>query len=80
MNTLTDTERAHIQCVNRGRLLGPGMWRNFCSRLTCGKPLEVTHEWLKDKTDLVCDDCRPAIQTCNVMSNAFSPEARNRSK
>jgi len=69
---LTDAQRVQIQNANRGRPLGPNEWRNFCCR--CGLPLVVRRDWLALKEDLTCDDCRPAIQTGNDMSSAFSPQ------
>jgi hypothetical protein len=71
---VTDKEAQEVMAANRGRALGNGKWRNFCAK--CRMPLEVSQQWLAKKTDLVCDDCRPAIQTGNSMSTAFSAEKK----
>lgn len=73
-DALKEHERIAIQKMHRGRVLGPGQWRNFCCR--CGLPLTVTHEWMKNKTDLTCDECRPPIEKGGQMATAFSSEKK----
>lgn len=75
-NPLTDEQRKSIQDELRGIQIMPGVWRNFCC--ACGLPLAVTHEFVRFKSDLTCDDCRPSIQDGNKLSGAFSPEKRTR--
>lgn len=71
-DALKEHERVAIQKVHRGRIVAPGQWRNFCC--SCGLPLTVTHDWLRDKIDLTCDDCRPPMETGGILATAFSSE------
>ena len=74
INPLTDAQRRQIQDEHRGKVIGPFQWRNFCCK--CGVPTVVHVEWLAEKTDLTCDECRPDLQTGNSMSTAFAPVHR----
>lgn len=72
---MTDRERQALarqtQAEGRGRPLGNGTWRNYCC--VCDAPIAVRREWLRTKTDLTCDECRPPVASGNTMSSALGP-------
>lgn len=73
MNVTPDID--YLRAV-RGMELRPGIYRQFCSK--CWSRLEVTDPMCRHKNDLVCDECRPPIQSCNELSMAFSPTSKER--
>lgn len=75
MKDNTAPNQEWVQAV-RGLELVPGVFRQFCWK--CQTRLTITDRTLRYKTDLVCDDCRPPIQSCNELSMAFSPTSKER--
>jgi len=72
-----ERERMEAACdLHRGKpVVGmAGKWWQFCCK--CLDPIIISHDWLRTKTDLVCEECRPPIAKGGPMSGAFAPDKR----